>query len=96
MKVLQPGRPQKGWATEVKCSGRGNGGGGCGALLLVEEGDLFQTGRHSYDGSSEYFATFACGACGVWNDVDGYPRSPQTLPKPPPREPNGTTERGTP
>jgi hypothetical protein len=41
MKILKKGRPQKGWATEAKCTWEGNGGGGCGALLLIEEEDLY-------------------------------------------------------
>jgi hypothetical protein len=73
MKVLKKGRPQKGWAKECSCSGNGNGGGGCGAKLLVDESDLFRTGSHSYDGSSEYYVTFKCPECGVLTDITGYP-----------------------
>ena len=69
MKVLEKGRPQKGWATEATCTGHGNGGGGCGAKLLVEEGDLYQTAHHSYDGSSDYYTTFKCPECGVETDL---------------------------
>lgn len=69
MKIIKPGRPQKGWAKEFECTGKGNSGGGCGATLLVEEGDLFRTGSHSYDGSSEYCTTFCCEACGVLTDL---------------------------
>jgi hypothetical protein len=89
VKVIKPGREQRGWAKEVSCTGEGNSFGGCGALLLVEEGDLFQTSRHSYgDSSPEYFATFVCGACGVLTDLGSgeYPGAPQTLPKRPPKE----------
>lgn len=70
MKVLKAGREQKGWATEAECTGSGNGNGGCGAVLLVEEGDLFQTSRYSYgEESAERFATFSCSACGVLTDI---------------------------
>lgn len=72
MKVLKKGRPQKGWTKEYTCTGRGNGNGGCGAKLLVEEGDLVRTGHHSYDGSSEYYVTFYCPECGVMTDVNSY------------------------
>ena len=69
MKVLKPGREQKGWSTEATCTGKGNGGGGCGATLLVEEEDIYQTAHHSYDGSSDYFNTFRCVSCGVETDL---------------------------
>ncbi|MFA6050003.1 MAG: hypothetical protein WC761_02295 [Candidatus Paceibacterota bacterium] len=69
MKVLKKGRKQKGWAAEQECSGAGNGGGGCGALLLVELADLFHTGSSSYDGSSESNVTFECMECGVLTDL---------------------------
>ena len=71
MKVLRPGREQRGWAGEFACTGNGNGGGGCGAKLLVEEGDIFDTFQGAnYGGDSpERVQTFACGACGVWNDI---------------------------
>jgi hypothetical protein len=73
MKVLMKGRPQRGWSQEFICTGKGNGNGGCGAKLLVEEGDLIRTGCHSYDGSSEYYVTFVCSECGVMTDISGYP-----------------------
>ena len=69
MKVLKKGREQKGWSKEFKCSGSGNGGGGCGAKLLVSEYDLYYTESHHYDGSSERYVTFACCDCGVETDV---------------------------
>jgi hypothetical protein len=69
MKVIKEGRKQKGWAKEFSCTGKGNGDGGCGALLLVEEVDLFQTAHHYYDGSSDYFKTFRCSECGVLTDI---------------------------
>lgn len=45
MKVLKPGREQTGWAREAECTGHGNGGGGCGALLLVERDDVYETSQ---------------------------------------------------
>jgi len=80
MRVLKKGRAQKGWSTETKCTGAGNGDGGCGAKLLVEEGDLFQTSSSHYDGSTDYYVTFKCAACGVLTDLDNYPNGPRDLP----------------
>jgi transcription elongation factor Elf1 len=70
MKIVKPGRPQKGWSKKFKCTGKGNGGGGCGAVLLVEEGDLYTTSSSHYDGSNDYYTTFTCVACGVRTDVE--------------------------
>lgn len=72
MKVLKKGRDVKGWSAELKCTGHGNGEGGCGSILLVEHSDLFETGRHCYDGSSDYFITFRCPECLVMTDINGY------------------------
>lgn len=69
MKVIKPGREQKGWAKEFTCTGGGNGGGGCGAVLLVEQDDVFRTESHHYDGSSDYYNTFKCAQCGVLTDI---------------------------
>ena len=69
MEVIKPGRPQKGWSKEFTCSGDGNGGGGCGAVLLVSQYDIYETGSSHYDGSNDYFNTFRCDSCGVETDV---------------------------
>ncbi len=68
MKVVKEGRPQKGWAKEYKCTGKGNDGGGCGATLLVEEGDLSCTYSHARDETTTYL-TFSCCQCGVKTDI---------------------------
>lgn len=81
MKVLEPGRAQTGWATEALCTGAGNGGGGCGAKLLVDQSDLYTTAHHSYDGSSEHYVTFKCVSCGSETDQQNVPYSVRsTLP----------------
>ncbi len=81
MKVLKKGRPQKGWATEAICTGEGNGKGGCGAKLLVEKGDLYQTSRSDYLGdSTDYYVTFRCPECGVETDLKGTPFRGYELP----------------
>ena len=69
MQVLEKGRPQKGWAVETICTGKGNGDGGCGAKLLVEEGDVFKTHSSARD-ESTYYITFKCPECGVKTDLD--------------------------
>lgn len=68
MKLLEKGNQQKGWAKKFRCTGHGNGGGGCEALLLVEQEDVFRTFRHYYDGSRESYNTFKCSECGVLTD----------------------------
>lgn len=68
MKVVKKGRPQKGWAKKLKCTGGGNGDGGCGAELLVEEDDLFHTVSTAL-WETDYYITFRCTACGVLTDI---------------------------
>lgn len=71
MKTIKKGRQQKGWSKEYICTGVGNGKGGCGAKLLVEEGDFFQTSSSAM-GEVEYYVTFECQECRVWTDVTDY------------------------
>jgi hypothetical protein len=59
----------KGWAKKFKCTGEGNKGGGCGAVLLVEQDDIFYTYSNHYDGSSETYCTFQCPQCQVLTDL---------------------------
>lgn len=82
MKVLEKGRKQKGWAVEKICTGKGNDGGGCGAKLLVEKGDLFQTSSSCRD-ETDYFVTFKCVECGILTDIKDYPRHATELPRRP-------------
>ena len=92
MKVLQKGRQQRGWSIEATCTGIGNGGGGCGARLLVEQPDIYQTSSSCRD-ETDYFATFQCPECFVLTDLpdrmvprhvwDGMKhRGPNAWPKP--------------
>lgn len=70
MKVIRKGRDQKGWAQEFICTGRGNGKGGCGAILLVEEDDMYITTRYcGIDDSTDHYNTFKCCDCGVETDL---------------------------
>jgi hypothetical protein len=74
MKILEPGRPQEGWSREEICTGVGNGNGGCGAKLLVEQEDLYRTESGSaMDQSSESYTTFCCVSCGVETDMKDVP-----------------------
>jgi phage FluMu protein Com len=66
MKVLDRG---PGWSVERDCTGSGNGGGGCGAKLLVEEGDLFETAHTDYGGDRETYVTFRCPQCKKLTDI---------------------------
>jgi hypothetical protein len=79
MKLLEPGRVQLGWAKEFHCSGDGNGGGGCRALLLVEQGDLFFTYHSCMGRDNETFVTFRCPQCGVMTDVNAPPSIHDTI-----------------
>ena len=55
------------WSTNARCSGVGNGGGGCGVLLLVEEADLLVTRTKL---SVKITCSFRCAACGTITDID--------------------------
>lgn len=68
MKVLKKGRKQTGWSHIFECSGSGNGDGGCGAKLLVEEPDLFRQYSHARDETTAYIS-FKCPECGVLTDI---------------------------
>lgn len=68
MKTINKGKP---WSKKVKCTGHGNGSGGCGAQLLIEKEDLYETSRECYgDSSPTYYTTFACQECGVETDIE--------------------------
>jgi non-canonical (house-cleaning) NTP pyrophosphatase len=73
MKIIQQGRSQEGWSAEAVCTGKGNGDGGCGAKLLVEQPDLYRTSSSHYDGSTDYYVTFTCPSCSVESDLKGVP-----------------------
>jgi hypothetical protein len=73
MKVIKKGREQKGWSKEYKCTGKGNDGGGCGAMLLVSDNDIYMTSQSDYTGDTDYFTTFKCPCCGVETDMESVP-----------------------
>ncbi len=65
MEVIKKG---PGWSRDVKCTGSGNGDGGCGSTLRVTLDDLFRTQSHARDESTDYI-TFRCCECGVMTDL---------------------------
>lgn len=66
MVVLKEG---KGYIQEVTCNGQGNGGVGCGALLGINENDVYVTISCDYGGGKDYFYTIKCPCCGVETDI---------------------------
>lgn len=64
MKVIKEGRPQKGWAKEFECTGNGNGNGGCGAILLVEQADIFKA-QSLVETNATMHNTFQCPCCKI-------------------------------
>ena len=66
MKVLQRG---EGWKLEIKCTGKGNGGAGCGSLLEVKEEDIYNTYHYDYSGERDTFYTIVCPVCGKETDI---------------------------
>jgi hypothetical protein len=85
VKVLKSGNGQKEWSTKVTCTGEGNDGGGCGALLLVGRSDLYLTQSHARDETMSY-VTFKCPECQVETDIeDGMQKVPYAIDLPTPR-----------
>lgn len=80
MKVLKSGNGMKEWSKQVVCTGKGNGGGGCGAELLIGLSDLFHTYASYMGREEEWFVTFACVECAVLTDVKGAPVQARDLP----------------
>ena len=66
MKILEK---KEVWSLECICTGLGNGDGGCGSKLLVEENDIYVTSRSFYDGSTDYYYTFKCPVCNCETDL---------------------------
>ena len=67
MKVLEEGTQ---WSKEFVCTGEGNNETGCGAKLLVEEADLFETEQSDWRNENiQYCVTFQCPKCKVLTDI---------------------------
>ncbi len=69
MKVIKKGNGQRGWSAQFTCTGAGNNGGGCRAVLQVEQADLFRTSSTDVSQCTETFTTFRCPECRVQTDV---------------------------
>lgn len=67
MKVLEKGNE---WNLEKRCTGKGNGGGGCNALLGVGLDDIYLTHNYDYGGGHDIFYTFRCPCCGIETDLE--------------------------
>ena len=66
MKVLEKG---PGWSLKLRCTGIGNGGGGCESLLLVDENDIYITSNTDITGDTDYYYTVSCPVCGRETDI---------------------------
>ena len=58
------------WAVQIMCTGKGNSDNGCGAVILVEESDLFNTTTVTTVQTS-----FHCTECKANTDIDNVPES---------------------
>lgn len=80
MQILEPGQ---GWQVEVRCTGIGNGGGGCNALLGANRDDLrfFQGSGGDGYGSSESAVCVKCPQCFTVTDLqrNDWPPRPTLL-----------------
>lgn len=79
MKVIKPGRDQVGWSIEQTCTGAGNGNGGCGAKLLVEQPDLMKHTKTDHGGGTTHYVLFRCCSCGVLTDIPEKNWPPQSI-----------------
>jgi hypothetical protein len=84
MKILEPGRVGETWTMQHRCTGWGNGGNGCNALLEVEKSDLrfFRGVPGDSWGSRDPAVTFKCPCCSTLTDLgsNDWPRDYKTLP----------------
>lgn len=67
MKVIEEG---KDWSIQQRCTGNGNGDGGCNSLLLVSKDDLYFDRTVCDGNSTKYIFVFQCPMCNLWSDVD--------------------------
>ncbi len=60
MKILERG---PGWNIQLRCTGKGFGGGGCNSLLLVEKDDIVAFIEKDMGGVTETSFGFRCPVC---------------------------------
>ena len=70
MEVVEKGKK---WIAKKRCDGSGYG---CGALLLVEEEDIYYDIYGSCDDSYTVYY-FKCPECGLWNRINEYDLPPK-------------------
>lgn len=68
MKVIEEGTPYV-WSKEFQCTGKGNGGKGCGSTLLAEAADLKHTYTSSMGCFETHYVTIECPVCTRWTDI---------------------------
>lgn len=79
MKVVKKGRKKNGLPARYRCTGAGNGGGGCGIVHLIFKDDLFTT-ISSAGRKGAYCNTFTCICCDVETDIKDALLSTNELP----------------
>lgn len=67
--VVQEGVEDEQWTLRTKCTGNGNGDGGCGAILVVKPMALFRTRSYFAGRETGSHVTFECPSCRCWTDV---------------------------
>lgn len=75
MQIIQEGAGQ-----QHTCTGKGNGGNGCGAILGVTKEDIFYTSRMVSRESPDYFLTIRCVRCSVETDIAERTYKPEDYP----------------
>ena len=66
MKIIE----KNSWSIQHRCTGEGNGEGGCNSLLLLSKDDLFFNRAVCDGNSTRYILSFQCPICNLWTDVD--------------------------
>ena len=69
--TIRKGRTQTGWAIERYCLGPivQQQATGCGALILVQQGDVTRHNRTDYLGDRDYWCEWKCPECGCINRI---------------------------